>query len=132
MCGAAEIENKGWKGTMDRKINVKTVALLLAPLLLFLVLLVPYSWLNRNYIVEWFGCGCPTTDELGEIVPSFNANDFTEIFWLFISVCVTGISVFLSRKIPKEKMWLRVIYVIGMLVVSLVMTYQFCQMMMWR
>lgn len=118
---------------MDKTVNWKKIAVLIAPLLPFVVLFVPYSWANQEFIVEWFGCGCPKVDEFGEIIhPDFNANDFTALFWLFISVCVTGVSVFLSRKIPKDKMWLRVIYVVGILAASLVITQHFCQMMMWN
>ena len=112
---------------------IKKIAVLVSPLLLFVVLLVPYSWANQQFIVEWLGCGCPIMDEFGNMVENrFNANDFTALFWLFISACTTIISVFLSRSIPKEKIWLRVLYVIGMLLVSLWITYQFYQMMMWK
>ncbi len=113
--------------------SIKKIAVLVAPLLLFVVLLVPYSWANQQFIVEWFGCGCPVTDEFGNIVENnFNANDFTALFWLFISICITVISIFLSRRIPKEKIWLRVLYVVGMLLASLLIAYQFYQMMMWN
>ena len=112
---------------------IKKTAVLLAPLLLFVVLLVPYCWANEQFIVDWLGCGCPAIDEFGNVVENkFSANDFTALFWLFISICTTIISVFLSRSIPKEKIWLRVLYAIGMLLVSLLITYQFYQMMMWE
>ncbi len=112
---------------------IKKIAVLVAPLLLFVVLLVPYSWANQQFIVEWLGCGCPVIDEFGNMVENnFNANDFTALFWLFISICTTIISVFSSRSISKEKIWLRVLYVIGMLLVSFLITYQFYQMMMWN
>ena len=112
---------------------LKKIAVLAAPLFLFAVLLVPYSWANQQFIVEWFGCGCPVVDAAGNMVENnFNANDFTALFWLFISICVTAISVFLSKRIQKEKMWFRVLYILGMFLVSLLITYQFCQMMMWN
>jgi len=63
---------------------------------------------------------------------NFSANDFTALFWLFISICVTVISSFLSKRIPKEKMRFRVLYIAGMLLISLFITYYFCQMMMWN
>ena len=113
--------------------SIKKAAILLTPILLFAILLVPYSFLNQYLIVDLLGCGCPVIDEAGNMVEnSFNANDFTALFWLFISVCVTVISVFLSKIISKEKVWLRVLYVIGMLLISLLITYQFYQMMMWN
>lgn len=112
---------------------IKNIAILVAPLLLFAILLIPYSWVNQQFIVEWFGCGCPKVDELGNIIhPDFNANDFTALFWSFISICATAISIFLSRRIPKDKMWLRLLYVAGVFAVSLLITHQFCQMMMWK
>ena len=112
---------------------MKTIAILLTPLLLFAILLVPYSLVNQHFIVDWLGCGCPVIDEAGNMVENnFNANDFTALFWLFISICVTAISVFLSKRIQKEKMWFRVLYILGMFLVSLFITYQFCQMMVWN
>ena len=112
---------------------MKTIAVLLTPILLFAVLLIPYSLVNQAFIVDWLGCSCPVVDEAGNLVENnFNANDFTALFWLFVSACVTALSVFLSKRIQKEKMWLRVLYVIGMLLVSLVIAYRFTQMMMWK
>ena len=112
---------------------IKKIAVLVAPLLLFAVLLIPYSWANQQFIVEWFGCGCPVFDEFGNMVKNnFNANDFTALFWLFISICATVISVLLSKRILKETMWLRVLYIVGMLVASLFVSYQFYQIMMWN
>ncbi len=112
---------------------MKKAGLLISPLFLFAILLIPYSWANQQFIVDWLGCGCPVINELGNMVENnFNANDFTALFWLFISVCVTVISVFLSKRIPREKLWLRVLYIIGMLVISLFISYQFIQMMLWN
>ena len=118
---------------MNKSKIVKNAAVLISPLLSFVVLLVPYSWANQAFIVDWFGCGCPKVDELGNIIHrDFNANDFTALFWLFITLCVTVASVFLSKKFPKEKIWLRILYIVGMFAVSLFVTYQFTQMMMWN
>ena len=118
---------------MNRSLNFKKILLLVSPLASFAALLAPYSWINQAYIVDWFGCGCPKIDELGNIVsPDFNANDFTALFWGFVTVCVTAAAVFLSRKIPKEKRWIRFVYVIGMLAASLLIAQQFTQMMMWK
>ena len=119
---------------MEQKNIVKTIAIFIAPLLLFAVLFIPYSWLNSAVIVDVFGCGCPQVNEAGEIVhPTFNANDFTLLFWLFISACITAISGFLSiKKIPGDRKWLRVAYVAGMLAASIFMSYHFLQLMMWN
>ena len=118
----------------DRSMKfIKKMPVLLTPISLFAVLFIPYSLLNQHFIVEWLGCGCPVTDEAGNMVENnFSANDFTALFWLFISICVTVISAFLSKRIPKEKMRFRVLYIAGMLLISLFITYYFCQMMMWN
>ena len=110
---------------------VKKIAILIAPLLLFAVLLIPYSWFNQQFVVEWFGCGCPVLDAEGNMAENnFNANDFTLLFWSLISVLATILSVIFSKKIDKDKMWLRVVYVVGTLLVSLRITYQFYLLLM--
>lgn len=111
---------------------VKKILVLVTPLLVFVALVVPYSWANQQFTVEWLGCGCPVVDEFGNMVENnFNANDFTALFWFFISICVTTASVFFSKRIPREKMWIRVLYILGMFLISLLISYQFYQMMMW-
>ncbi len=118
---------------MSQNITLKLVALMLSPLLLFAVLAPLYGWLNSELIVDIFGCGCPQINEQGEIIhPSFNANDFTAIFWCVITLCVTAIAVFIAiKKIPRQKMWLRAVYIMGMVAVSLLITYYLYQTMMW-
>ena len=113
---------------MERK-QVKNIAILLSPLLLFVVLLIPYSWLQQTVIVDIFGCGCPKFTEAGELItPDFNGNDFTAIFWSAISLCAAVLAAFLSKRITPK--WLRVVYVIVILLVSLLISGGFCQMMM--
>ena len=119
---------------MKQKIGIKAMAILLSPLLLFALLFAPYSRLNSAVIVEVFGCGCPQTTDTGEMIhPAFNANDFTLLFWLLVSACVTAIAVFLSmKKIPGDRKWLRVAYVAGMLIASILISYMFFRLMMWN
>ncbi|MBQ3101060.1 MAG: hypothetical protein IJC50_08730 [Clostridia bacterium] len=115
---------------MNRDFNKKFL-LLLSPLLIFAVLIVPYSLIKEAFIVDWLGCGCPKVDEYGNTIHSaFNANDFTRIFWFVISLCVTGTAAIFSRKIPKKLLWLRILYVALMLIVSLLIAAKFTQMMM--
>ena len=132
VCG--RLKRGGKEDAVEGKNMMKKIAILISPLLLFAVLFLPYCWLNSAVIVDVFGCGCPQVNEAGEIIhPTFNANDFTLLFWLFISVCVTAISVFLSiRTIPSDKKRRRVIYVVGMFAVSLLISYRFLQLMMWN
>lgn len=111
---------------------IKKIAILASPLLIFIVLFIPYSWLNQEIIVEWLGCGCPVLDEFGNMVENkFNANDFTRLFWFFITLCTTAVSALLSKRIWKEKKWFRVLYVAGMLAASLGIAFSFAQMMAW-
>ena len=112
--------------------RIKNIAILLTPLLLFFILFVPYGWLNGHWLVDWLGCGCPAVDEFGnDIHPDFNANDFTALFWLLVSACATVMACFLSRRIPKEKRLFRILYVIGMLGISLLISSHFYRVMMW-
>ena len=113
--------------------KVRNIALLLTPILLFFLLVIPYSILNEEVLVDIFGCGCPKLDENGEMIHSyFNANDFTTIFWLVIAAAATVGSVFLSRLIPHEKNWLRIVYIAATLAISLFIAYTFRQGMMWN
>ena len=116
------------------KSALKKVLILLLPLLLFFILLVPYSYVNSEIIVDWLGCGCPKVDsETGEMIHDyFNANDFTAYFWLIVSLCVTVASAFLTKLLPKNKVWLKILYVVLMLAVSLFISYQFIQVRMWN
>lgn len=104
----------------------------LFPILLFAVLLVPYSWLNQAFLVDWLGCGCPQIDEAGNLYqPAFNANDFTACFWLGVSV-VAGVSAFFLsfRLFPKNKL-LRLVYTAAIAAASLLIAYQLYRHMMW-
>ncbi len=112
---------------------VKKTAVSASPLLLFVILFIPYNLINQKFIVKWLGCGCPIVDEAGNIIENnFNANDFTALFWLGISILATIISFVLSKKILKEKTWSKVLYVTGILLISLFITYIFIQIMMWN
>lgn len=113
---------------------MKNKIIMILPLLLFLVLIIPYRYVNSEFIVDWLGCGCPQFDsETGEIIENnFNANDFTACFWLFVSFCITTISGFLTKLLPKNKIWLKVLYVVFMLTVSLLISRQLTKSMMWE
>ena len=112
------------------RVYLKLISL---PLLLFALLVIPYSWVNQRYIVEWFGCGCPKVDEFGNIIdPAFNANDFTGLFWAFVAVGAGVMACFLSKGIPKEKRWLRIGYITAIFLISFLIAHQFYRMMMWN
>ena len=114
---------------MDKRKCIKSVVVLAAPLLLFAILLVPYSWLNQSLIVDIFGCGCPKFTETGEVItPDFNANHFTALFWSVISLCATVLAGVLSKRIPK--LWLRIVYILAIALVALLISQEVTQMMM--
>ena len=112
--------------------KAKKALALIAPLSPFAILLIPYQWVNQRFFVEWLGCGCPQLDEWGNMVENnFNANDFTLIFWLFVSLCATVMAMFVSKKYC-YRIWFRVLYIVGIFLSSVVITYALYQMMMWN
>ena len=116
---------------MNNTLNLKSIILLILPLLLFAVLVVPYSYINSEYLVDIFGCGCPQIDENGNMVENtFNANDVTAIFWFCVTVAVTVLSGFLSVRLPK--LWMRIVYTVAMFGILLAITYSLIQSMMWN
>ena len=111
---------------------LKKTLIFISPLLLFVVLFYPYLQINSNFLVKWLGCGCPKLDEFGNMITnSFNANDFTAIFWTVIALVATALSVFFSKQIPKEDRSLRVLYIAGTFIVSLMLAYLFSRIMAW-
>ena len=80
-------------------------------LLIFPVLLIPYSLLNRTVIVNWLGCGCPKVDIQGNVVNSFNANDLTNIILNSIILVVIAITIFNVRNL--EKWYFKLVYIAG-------------------
>lgn len=118
---------------MNAKTILKNVAILISPMLLFVVLPIPYSYLNGLVLVKWFGCGCPKFDAAGNMIsPDFNANHFTMIFWTVVSVGATVLAFFLSKKFIGNRKWLRALYVAGILAVSLLISCFIFRMTMWE
>ena len=112
---------------------MKKLLVLISPLLIFAILVIPYSILNNEVIVDWLGCGCPQVDEYGNIHESqFNANDFTACFWGGVTILTTVVSAFLSVKVIRKKVWLRIPYVTLVFSLSLCLSYLLCQTMMWK
>lgn len=113
------------------KLKMRDIIKLITPVLVFPVLYIPYALLNSAVIVKWLGCGCPKIDASGEMIHnSFNANDFTRIFWFVIAVGVTVLSWVISKNILKKK-WGRAMYTAGMFVASLFIMCWFVRSMMW-
>jgi len=113
------------------KIHSKSLIKLIAPILAFPILFLPYQLLNSAVIVKWLGCGCPKVDASGEMIHDyFSANDFTRVFWIVVAVGVTVFSWFVSKKVLGKK-WARVLYAAGIFVASLVIATWVTGQLMW-
>lgn len=117
------------------RINNKTlnsIASLSLPLLLFPGLRGSYQWFNKNFLVKWLGCGCPETDELGNIVQrQFNANDFSCIFWFVAALGIGVLSFFMAKRVFLKRKWLIALYVAAIFAWSLFIFRNYCLSMWW-
>lgn len=96
-------------------------AYLVFPILLFPIWYIPYRWLNEYFIVNWLG-------HPKDVAPTaFNCNDLTTLFWYAIAILATILAVVFSKKLLQGG--LRVLYIIGVFVVSVGLAYWFDQMM---
>jgi len=113
------------------KIHSKSLIKLIAPILAFPILFLPYQLLNSEVIVKWLGCGCPKVDASGEMIHDyFSANDFTRVFWIVVAVGVTVFSWFVSKKVLGKNR-ARVLYVAGIFVASLFIATWVTGQLMW-
>lgn len=101
---------------------LKKVISLVIPIIVYIALYVPYSIINSKLIVDWLGCGCN---------PGFNANDFTRLFWFVASIVMSLLSFVFSKK-HLSKIWIRVIYGLCVLALTLAFSVPFSQSMMWK
>lgn len=106
--------------------KILSVFVLPIPVLLHVILFKPYWWMNKEYLVDRFGCGCDS---------GFNANDFTIIFWHCLLLGTTVLSIFLSKCITADNKWvriaLRIFYIVVVTIVSFALTNNFIYIMMW-
>lgn len=103
----------------------------LFPAVLMPVLYFPYDYMNRNYIVQRFGCGCPKFGQDGTIITNnFNANDFTRWFWMGAAVLSVVLSIFASK--PLSKWYFRIVYVMTITTYCALLTTTYIQNMMWQ
>jgi hypothetical protein len=101
------------------------------PLLLLPLLFIPYSILNAEVIVNWLGCGCPRINEAGNVIEnSFNANDFTALFWCGVSVLIVALSAVQSKKLEKRRF--KLLYLFTVIVICFFVSSFFSQVMKWR
>ena len=115
-----------------RSTFVKKLIWLISPFLLFFILVIPYGYINSRLIVKLFGCGCPKIDDAGNVIENyFNANTFTAYFWTFIAISVCTLSVYLAFRFIKNK-YMRLAYIIAVLVLSLLLSSALTSAMMWN
>ena len=113
--------------------RLQKAAILVSPFLLFQILRVPYAWLHENCFVKWLGSPYFLTDAFDNFFSSaFHAVHLAALFWLFIAIFTTAISVILSGKVLKDKKWLRVLYIVGMLLVSLFVAHRYFCITLWN
>ena len=104
-----------------------------SPLLLFPVLIKPYLWINKTFLVKWLGCGCPQIDEAGNLYePLFNANDFTTCFWFAICIISSLLAIFIAPRLFPESKRRRFIYIAIIFAISAGIAYILRQYMMWN
>ena len=109
----------------------KNPVFLALPPFLFAVWLIPYSWLYKNFIVNWLGSNSSTADELGNTIShAFDASDFTGVFWGAIAILATVMAIVFTKEI--ETRWLKVLYVIGVFVCSLLLAYFLWKSNLWN
>ena len=94
---------------------MKKVLLSLLPIFILIALPIPYMWLQQDVLSKIFGCGCSEH--------SFNANTFTIIFWYLIAVVNTILAITISKKVMKNKIALRFIYILIIAAISFVSAY---------
>ena len=110
--------------------RLRKFLLLLSPLAFYPVTIFIYYRLTGEYFGDLFGCGCYFEGKLPGF--PFNANDVNGFFWQFYTVCISIVFILLSRKIPKNKIWLRIIYIISMIAISVFIGYKIWQRFLWN
>lgn len=108
---------------------MKKVVKLFWQLTILPILYVPYRILNETVLINILGCGCPTdsVDVAREII---DANDFTKLFFTFVSIAIIVISVYKVKNISKVSF--KVIYMVSIVCICIFVANIFCQSMMWK
>lgn len=101
------------------------------PILLPIAMFIPYMFLNQYVIVKWLGCSCPRFSEDGTAVySSFNANDFTALFWAIIALISIIGSFFSLKHFPQKN--IGGFYILIVIFLSTLLAYQFTASMVWK
>ena len=87
------------------------------PYLLIFFIYPFYRFIDQQFFVKIFGCGCVPTDQTNVFNIPFNANDLRILIYSILNIICLIMGVILSKRI-KNKI-LKVIYVLLILVVNI-------------
>lgn len=104
-------------------------AILALPYLLMIFITPIYNILDQKVFVKIFGCGCVPSVQTNMFNISFNANNLRFAVYNILSIVLTILGLFLSKKI--ERKIVKVIYVVTIFLVNILLTYKICQLYMW-
>jgi hypothetical protein len=104
-------------------------AILALPYLLMSFITPFYNILDQKVFVEIFGCGCVPSAQTNMFNIDFNANDLRLVVYNVLSILISVLGIFLSKKLDRKKS--KVIYIISILVLNLLLAYKICQLYMW-
>lgn len=104
-------------------------AILALPYLLILFITPIYNILDQKVFVKVFGCGCVPYTQTNMFNINFNANNLRFVVYIILSIALTILGIFLSKRI--ESKILKIIYVITIFVINILLTFKICQLCMW-
>jgi hypothetical protein len=104
-------------------------AILALPYLLMSFITPFYIILDQKVFVEIFGCGCVPSAQTNMFNIDFNANDLRLVVYNVLSILISVLGIFLSKKLDRKKS--KVIYIISILVLNLLLAYKICHLYMW-
>lgn len=103
------------------KNGIKKYMPLILPVVTPILLFAPYSFVNQLFLVEWLGCGC---------VPSFNANDFTALFWGVTGILSVGAAILMSHRISVRAA--KIAYILCIAATMVYICNLFNRVLMWK
>lgn len=104
-------------------------AILALPYLLILFITPIYNILDQKVFVKVFGCGCVPYTQTNMFNINFNANNLRFVVYIILSIALTILGIFLSKRI--ESKISKIIYVITIFVINILLTFKICQLCMW-
>lgn len=117
---------------MEKKKSVynDSKLILSIPYILILIITPIYSILDRLIFVKVFGCGCvPDVQENMFNIP-FNANDLRFTVYAIATVLMTVLGIKLSKSIQNK--WIKLVYVVSILVFNAAFGLWICKVSMWK